>query len=218
MTELSASILSCHPFAYEAAIKQLIQAGIKRIHFDVMDGQFVPNLSFGPDFLGTIRKQYPELIIDAHLMVFPNPKILASFIHHQPHSIILHYESASNIEYWLEKIPSPIKKGLAIKPGPIPDELLPLLSKIDILLIMTVEPGFGGQSFIESQTQIIEQFCTHKRQKNLDFLIGVDGGITRKNVKNAQKHGAELIISGADLVMPVEEISNKCEEFCQILA
>ena len=166
MTELSASILSCHPFAYETAIKQLIQAGIKRIHFDVMDGQFVPNLSFGPDFLGTIRKQYPELIIDAHLMVFPNPKILASFIDHQPHSIILHYESASNIEYWLEKIPSPIKKGLAIKPGPIPDELLPLLAKIDILLIMTVEPGFGGQSFIESQTQIIEQFSTHKRHKN----------------------------------------------------
>ncbi len=218
MTELSASILSCHPFAYEAAIKQLVKAGIKRIHFDVMDGQFVPNLSFGPDFLGTIRKQYPELIIDAHLMVFPNPKILASFIHHQPHSIILHYESASNIEHWLEKIPSPIKKGLAIKPGPIPDELLPLLAKIDILLIMTVEPGFGGQSFIESQTQIIEQFSMHKRQKNLDFLIGVDGGITRENVKNAQKHGAELIISGADLVMPVEEIGNKCEEFCEILA
>ena len=218
MTQLSASILSCHPFAYEHALESLIDSGINRIHFDVMDGQFVPNLSFGPDFLGTIRNAYPDLTIDVHLMVYPNPKLLDGFIKHQPHSIILHYEAASNIQHWLDQIPPTIKKGLAIKPGPIPDGLFTLLEQLDILLIMSVEPGFGGQSFIESQREIIAEASTYKQTHNLDYLIGVDGGVTRKNIKLAQENGAELVISGADLVMPVEEISIKCDEFRKILA
>jgi ribulose-phosphate 3-epimerase len=216
--QLSASILSANPLNIGQTLDALVTHDITRLHFDVMDGHFVPNLAFGPNLIPAIKKDYPAAQIDCHLMVYPNDAILEAFIQAQPHSITLHAESCENITTWLDKIPSSIQKGLAIKPGPIPKIIFEQLATLDIILVMTVEPGFGGQKLLEEQISIIHTLHNERKKNHLDFSIMVDGGITRFNASEILDAGADIIVSGSDLTQPFETISEKIHTFHQILS
>ena len=216
--QLSASILSANPLNIGKTIDALMAHGVTRLHFDVMDGHFVPNLAFGPNLIPAIKKDYPSAQIDCHLMVYPNDAILEAFIQTEPHSIILHAESCENITTWLDKIPSSIQKGVAIKPGPIPETMIQQLASLNIILIMTVEPGFGGQTLMDEQISVIQTLHNEKEKYDLNFSIMVDGGITRHNASKILDAGADIIISGSDLTQPFETISEKIQTFHQILS
>lgn len=215
--QLSASILSSNPLTIGQTIQTLMAHDVTRLHFDVMDGHFVPNLAFGPNLIPAIKKNHPSAQIDCHLMVYPNDAILNAFIQTEPHSIILHIEACEDITPWLRKIPNTIKKGVAIKPGLLPQKVFELLHSLDIVLVMTVEPGFGGQTLMTEQVSIIEKLHQKKLYDDLSFSIMVDGGITRTNAKQVLDAGADIIISGSDLTQPFETISEKIQTFHQIL-
>ncbi|MBM4211709.1 MAG: ribulose-phosphate 3-epimerase [Gammaproteobacteria bacterium] len=216
--QLSASILSANPLFLNETLNTLTANGITRLHFDVMDGHFVPNIAFGPHLISSIKNQYPNTEIDCHLMIYPNDAIINAFIKTMPHSIIFHIESCENILSWLKKVPKTIKTGVAIKPGAIPQSLYTLLPILDIVLIMTVEPGFGGQKLIPEQIEIIQSLHHNRTKNHHKFSIMVDGGINRQNAKSIIESGADIIISGADLTQPAEKIPEKIRTFHHILS
>lgn len=171
-------------------------------HYDVMDGNFVPNISFGPKILSDLKKITP-LFIDAHLMV-SNPAYYAEiFAKAGADLITFHYEALSSIqecEALVDKIHSMnVKAGISIKPNTKPEVLDDLLEKLDLVLVMSVEPGFGGQKFMESAYDKIKYYKTKKEENNYQYLIEVDGGVCDTNAKELVLAGAEVLVSGSYL-------------------
>tara|TARA_Y200000002_G_scaffold383286_2_gene404855 strand:- start:613 stop:1272 length:660 start_codon:yes stop_codon:yes gene_type:complete len=216
-TMISGSILSASLLNLKPTLDSLTAANVNRLHYDVMDGHFVPNLSFGPALLKQIKTHYPHFTIDTHLMTFPNENMIQSFVDAGTDSIILHYEAADNIQYWLDQIPKDIKLGLAIKPGPIPEPFFELTEQLDIVLVMSVEPGFGGQSFITSQLEILSQLSQYKQTHDCKFVLGVDGGVTLSMANKVRQSGANLVIIGKDLVGNPDKIKEKANEYRHLL-
>lgn len=197
--KLLASILSCNFLRLEEEIQDIEASGCDMLHLDIMDGHFVPNITIGPDIANQIHLA-TKLNLDVHLMVV-NPSFwVQKFIDAGAYSITVHQE----VDYHLNRLINSIKEEgvralVSINPATSPVLLEYILDYIDGVLIMSVNPGFGGQAFIENSIRKIEYLAKYRYTNNLDFVIQVDGGVNLANVKKLIDIGANEIIVGSAL-------------------
>jgi len=196
---LAPSILG-GPFSnMEKIIKDFDQSDANYIHLDVMDGDFVPNLTFGPKFISDIRK-YTNKTFDVHLMINRVDKFLQNYIDAGSDIITFHIEIDEDIKSNLQYIKSKgLKSGLAIKPNTDWNTITPFIDLIDQALVMTVEPGFGGQSFMNNQLLKVEEIKKLSQEKKLTLDIGVDGGVDNITGPLCINAGANVLIAGSYL-------------------
>ncbi len=193
MIKLTPSLLAADLLNLGGEIDRMMKNGIDQLHFDVMDAHFVPNLSFGPSFCQAIHRQFPELKLDVHLMMDNPERYLDSFLASGASSIIVHREVFHDPDAIVRKIHEKgVLAGLSIKPATPVKALLHWLDETDIVLIMTVEPGFGGQKFMPEQAEKIRML----RQAGYQGIIAVDGGVNLENVPMLKEAGVNWLIMG----------------------
>lgn len=196
---VSASILSADLCNLERDIHRAEQAGCEYIHFDVMDGVFVDNISYGIPVLKSVSK-ITNAVLDVHLMIINPLKYIKEFAESGADIITFHYESDSDCSEVIDKIHSYGKKaGISIKPGTPVSVLVPYLEKVEMILIMTVEPGFGGQGFINDCLPKIRELKNILNEKGLNIPIQVDGGINDVTSTLSAEAGAEIMVAGSYL-------------------
>ena len=196
---ISPSILGGSFANMQDTVKLIDQSKAEYIHFDVMDGDFVPNLTFGPQFISNVR-QYSKKIFDVHLMINRVGKFLDDYVKAGSDIITFHLEIEENIKELISKIKTNnIKCGIAIKPATPWEDLKPYLNNIDQIIIMTVEPGFGGQKFMEDQLLKIEQLKKYISHNQLHIDLEVDGGVNYETGKKCVDAGANILVAGSFL-------------------
>ena len=199
MREISPSVLSLDFTNLTKYIKLTNEAGINRIHLDVMDGHFVPNLTIGPPVIKALRK-YTKLPFDVHLMISPVHKYIKDFANAGSDIITIHPEATDNLLESINLIKDLKKKtGVSLNPDTEISVVENYLDKIDLILIMSVYPGFGGQKFIPKVVSKIKKLNEIKKNKNLNFDIEVDGGINFENSKLVIEAGANILVSGTTI-------------------
>lgn len=197
---IAPSVLSADFGNLERDIKMLDRSQAEWVHIDVMDGRFVPNISFGFPVMKPIRKATKK-ILDVHLMIDEPEKYVARFVEAGADYVTFHYEATEKIEECIELIrKAGAKVGISIKPGTEPSVLDALLAKIDLVLVMSVEPGFGGQKFMPSSIEKCEYLTAKKRELGLEeLIIEVDGGISAANSRLLFDAGAEALVAGSSV-------------------
>ena len=197
--QISPSILSADFSQLGNEIKRLEEGGADMIHVDVMDGHFVPNLTIGPPVIKALRKQC-SLKFDVHLMISPVHKYIESYAEAGADIITIHPEATDDLEASILKIKQLNKKvGVSLNPESKIDLILDFLDKIDLVLIMSVNPGFGGQKFMPEVLEKIKKLSKIQDEKNLNFDIEIDGGINFENYKKAIDAGANILVSGTTI-------------------
>ncbi len=197
--QISPSILSADFSQLGTEIKRLEEGGADMIHVDVMDGHFVPNLTIGPPVIKALRKQC-SLKFDVHLMISPVHKYIESYAEAGADIITIHPEATDNLEASILKIKQLSKKvGVSLNPESKIDLILDFLDKIDLVLIMSVNPGFGGQKFMPEVLEKIKKLRKIQDERNLNFDIEIDGGINFENYKKAIDAGANILVSGTTI-------------------
>ena len=198
-TKISPSILSADFGKLESEIIALTKAGADLIHIDVMDGHFVPNITIGPDIIKSIRK-CTTLPFDVHLMIDPVNKYIKNFAEAGADIITVHPEATPDLKNTIEKIKSFGKKvGVSLNPETSIDKVQPVLQFIDLVLIMSVNPGFGGQKFIKETLSKVKTLRKEIDDKKLKVKIEIDGGINFENAKDAITAGVDIIVSGSTI-------------------
>ena len=194
---ISPSMLSADFGNLERDKKMLERSSAEWVHIDVMDGVFVPNISFGFPVMKPIRKATSK-VLDVHLMIIRPELYVKRFVEAGADYVTFHYEATEEIDGCIDAIrQAGAKVGISIKPATEADVLKDILPKVDMVLVMSVEPGFGGQSFIESSLDKISRLAEMRKQQGLDFLIEVDGGISAKNSGRVFEAGAEVLVAGS---------------------
>jgi ribulose-phosphate 3-epimerase len=197
--QISPSILSADFSQLGTEIKRLEEGGADMIHVDVMDGHFVPNLTIGPPVIKALRKQC-SLKFDVHLMISPVHKNIESYAEAGADIITIHPEATDDLENSILKIKQLNKKvGVSLNPESKIDLILDFLDKIDLVLIMSVNPGFGGQKFMPEVLEKIKKLRKIQDERNLNFDIEIDGGINFENYKKAIDAGANILVSGTTI-------------------
>ena len=183
----------------EKTILEINKSKAEYIHFDVMDGDFVPNLTFGPQFISNLRS-YSNKVFDVHLMINRVQKFIDDYIKAGSDIISFHIEIEDDIKSLISKIKmNNIKCGIAIKPKTPWVKVEPYLDEIDQVIVMTVEPGFGGQVFMNDQINKIKKISEYIKSKNLDVKIEIDGGVNYETGKTCKEVGANILVAGSFL-------------------
>ena len=194
--QISPSILSADFSQLGNEIKRLEEGGADMIHVDVMDGHFVPNLTIGPPVIKALRKQC-SIKFDVHLMISPVHKYIEAYSDAGADIITIHPEATDNLEESILKIKSLNKKvGVSLNPETKIDLIIDYLEKIDLVLIMSVNPGFGGQKFMPEVLDKIRELKKIQSENHLNFDIEIDGGINFDNCQSAIEAGANILVSG----------------------
>ena len=197
--EISPSVLGANLMCLGEEIRRVEELGIGWLHLDHMDGHFVPNISFGPDFVSAMRKQ-TKLFLDVHLMLSEPMKYIETYAKAGADLITVHVEADDDAETMLRAIAAQgIKAGISIKPDTPVQAIEPLLPLCDLVLVMTVEPGFGGQSLREDCVAKIPELKAMIEKSGRDILIEVDGGVKRENAEKVVRAGADVLVMGTGL-------------------
>ena len=196
MIEIAPSVLAADALRIGKDVQRILDAGADMLHVDIMDAHFVPNLSYGPDLCRALRRGFPDIRQDVHLMMDNPEHYIEAFAAAGANEITIHVELGEKILQAIEHIKSlGCKAGLSVKPGTPADSLLPYLSLIDLILIMTVEPGFGGQKMMPGQLDK----AAFLREKGFSGIISADGGIGPDNAEPAIKKGVTRLVMGTSL-------------------
>ena len=197
--KISPSILSADFSKLGNEIERLERANADLIHIDVMDGHFVPNITIGPEVISKLRK-YTSLPFDVHLMISPVHKFIKNFADAGADIITIHPEATDNLIESIKEIKSYNKKvGISLNPETSTEKVLPVLNLIDLVLIMSVNPGFGGQKFIQNTLEKVKILRKEIDLKKLKVQIEIDGGINFENAKLAINAGVDILVSGTTI-------------------
>lgn len=216
MINLAPSLLAANFANLEKDIDILNQCEISYLHLDIMDGSFVPNISFGPQLVKSLRP-LTEMVFDTHLMIDKPERYIDEFAKAGTDILTFHYEATNHPHRTVQEIKAKgMKAGISLNPSTPLCVLDYIIEDLDLVLIMSVNPGFGGQSFINSMKRKINDLARIKKERNLDFIIQVDGGIKTTNVREIVDMGAELIVSGSD-IFGADSVKDRIEEYREIL-
>lgn len=195
--QLQPSMIAAKWEAFGEEAKRCKAAGVRMLHLDVMDGQFVKNLTMGPDMVKAMKKVVPDLVLDVHLMIYSPEEYIERFIEAGADEVTFHLEATEDVFYNLDYIQKSNKKaGIAIKPDTSETLLLKFLEQVDKILIMTVEPGFGGQPFMENMLDKVKFIRQKAEEIGRKIDIQVDGGVTLETGKRCIAAGANRLVAG----------------------
>lgn len=214
MVKISPSILSSDYSILGEELKRMEDCGADMLHIDVMDGHFVPNITLGAPIVKCVRK-CSSLPFDVHLMISDPYKYVPDFVKAGSDIITFHVESDSDIEKTIDLIrDSGVKAGLTVKPGTPIEAVFPYLEKLSMVLVMTVEPGFGGQTFMYDMMPKVEALRKEIDSRGLDIDIQVDGGVNSETIEVAAKAGANVFVAG-NAIFTSKDAKKTIEEFKQ---
>lgn len=218
MSFLSPSLLSANFYNLSEQLDILVENDVKYLHLDVMDGNFVPNISFGPGIIKSLRKKY-DFIFDTHLMIVNPENYIENFKDAGCDIVTIHYEATKHPLRVLQQIRQMgMKAGISLNPGTPVEVLDYLWDELDLILIMTVNPGFGGQSFIESQVKKIKRIRELINKNNPDILLEIDGGVKTTNIERLLDLDIDLFVSGSDVFNEdIYLMQDKLDKYKEIL-
>lgn len=216
MAGLAPSLLSADFAELKEEIRKVEEGGADFLHLDVMDGNFVPNITFGPPVIKSLRK-VSTLPFDVHLMIDRPERYIGDFVNAGADILTVHAEATIHLNRTIQAIKSEgIKAGVSLNPSTPLNVLDYVLEDLDLVLIMTVNPGFGGQSFIKAMEDKIRILRKMIDEKNLDVILEIDGGVNLENAKHLKELGVDMIVAGS-AVFGAEDITARTQEFKKII-